>query len=47
MKYIDTVSKCAYNKYVDAVSACIADDEGLNHEKSYTGTNHAEARRNH
>ena len=30
MKYIDTVSKCAYNKCADMVSAYVNDDEGFN-----------------
>ena len=46
-KHVDMVSKHVYNNYVDTMSKCADDDEGLNHEKSNTGTNHAEAGRNH
>ena len=46
-KHLDMVSKYVYNVHVDIVSRCADNDEGLKHEKSYTGTNHAEAGRNH
>lgn len=39
-KYLDTVSKCLYNKRIDTVSACADNDEGLSHEESNTGTDH-------
>ena len=46
-KHLDTVSKHAYNVHADTVSACTGNDEALKHEKSFTGTNHAAAGRNH
>ncbi len=47
LKYLDTVSKNAYNKYTDTLSARLENEEGLNYEKSYAGTDHAKTRRNH
>ena len=46
-KHLDTVSKLVYNNHTDTMSTCVNGDEGLNHEKSYTGTDHAEAGRDH
>ena len=46
LNHIDTVSKYVYNENTDTVSASKS-DEGLNHEKSYSGADHSKKGRNH